>query len=429
MKKTKLLSSYEGATRVLAPALPLWLSFRAKKGKEDPERLDERNGLSLIDRPDGFVVWMHAASVGESQMLMPLINRITREIPRVNIVVTTGTVTSAQLLETVLPPRAVHQYAPADHPNAVNNFLNHWQPDLAMFAESELWPNMILGLKSRAIPHVLINARMSKESIERWGKNAKGSAKVLLDSFDLILAANTETANGLSWLTGRDIESAGNLKDAAPVLDSDPQDLQDFQSAIGERPVWCAASTHDGEEELVCDAMPLVREANPNSLLLLAPRHPERIDAVEAIFKKNQYKTQRRSDGRAPDKDTDVYIFDTIGDLGLVYHFSTVAFIGGSLIKGLKGHNPLEAARLENAIITGPQISSFADTYMALLAFDGVVRILDPKNLGKTIVGLFADPDQRNALTQSAKTFAQSRDAVLDFVWAELSPYLPESAA
>lgn len=425
MKKTPLLKSYSAATRMAAPALPLWLNRRAKKGKEDPARLNERRGISNIPRPGGNVIWLHAASVGESQMLMPVIMRILSEHRHFHIVVTTGTVTSAELLAEQLPKNAVHQYAPADHPKAVRAFLDHWQPDLAIFAESELWPNMIMQTKARDIPLALINARMSADSIERWAKRGKNSGKALLTCFDLILAADTATANGLSWLTGRDIEAAGNLKDAAPVLPVDAGELKKLKAALGRRPVWCAASTHAGEEELIAEAALEIKTKKPKSLLIIAPRHPERAAEVKAVFVKAGLNVLRRSSNRMPTGATDVYIVDRIGKMGLVYSLSKIAFVGGSLLDGLSGHNPLEPARLDCAVITGTHISSFADTYMSMLAFDGADRVLSPEELAPAVLKYMADAKARQAKAVAALKYAKSRDAVLDYVWTYLAPLLP----
>lgn len=427
MKKTRLLKTYSGATRLMAPVLPLWLGKRAKKGKEDPGRLSERDGVTTIAKPDGKLVWMHGASVGESQMLRPLIDKVLAQYANTSVLITTGTVTSAELLEKTLPKRAIHQYAPIDHPKAVKNFLNHWRPDVAIFAESELWPNMIMGAYERQIPLALINARMSASSIERWGKSAK-TVKSLLNCFQVILAANTETANGLSWLSGRDIESAGNLKDAAAPLSVDTDELKTFKTAFGRRAIWCATSTHKGEEELVLDAAAHVKDKRPSALLVLAPRHPERKDEIIALLKDRGLNFKCRSDNALPDKDTDVFVFDTIGDLGLVYRLTKIAFIGGSLVKGLSGHNPLEAARLDCAIITGSHISSFADTYMALMAFDGVKRILTPDQLAPSVLELLKDTNLRNSRIKAARDFAGSRDDVLEYVWDTLTPLWQDGA-
>ena len=426
MKKTPLLKSYSAVTRMVAPALPMWLKRRAAKGKEDPARLNERAGITSIARPDGKMIWLHAASVGESQMLMPVILRILAEHPHFHIVVTTGTVTSSQLLEQQLPNNAVHQYAPADHPKAVENFLNHWQPDLAIFAESELWPNMIMQTKSRSIPLALINARMSSDSIERWAKRGKKSGQALLACFDLILAADTATANGLSWLMERDIEAAGNLKDAAPTLPVDQDELNKLKVALGRRPVWCAVSTHAGEEALIAETVLQIKTKKPKSLLILAPRHPERAAQVKEVLTKAGFNVLRRSSHRMPSKNTDVYLIDQIGKMGLVYSLSKIAFIGGSLLDGLSGHNPLEPARLDCAVITGIHISSFADTYMSMLAFDGVKRILAPEELAPAVLKYMLDAKACKAKADAAMKFAKSRDAVLDYVWTYLTPLFPK---
>ena len=426
MKTTPLLKSYRAATRMLSPVLPLWLKRRAAKGKEDPERLAERQGISEYGRPAGHLIWLHAASVGESQMLMPLITRMTETYPDHPIIITTGTLTSAELLAKQLPANVLHQFAPADHPKAVKNFLDHWQPDMAIFAESELWPNMILSTKNRGIPMALINARMSAASMERWAKRGKKSANVLLSSFDLILAADKATADGLSWLLGKEIEASGNLKDAAQALPVDTDKLAQLKTAIGKRKVWLAASTHEGEDGLITKAALDVKRKYPSVLLILAPRHPERAKAVKEIFTKAGLNTLRRSSRRMPSADTDVYMFDSIGHMGLAYRLASVSLIGGSLCKGLSGHNPLEPARLGSAIITGPHIASFADTYMALLAFNGAKRILNNDDLAPAVIKLLGETKHRAARIKAAQQYAQSRDGVLDFVWEKLDPLLAQ---
>lgn len=426
MKKTRLLKTYSGATRLLAPALPLWLNHRAAKGKEDPTRLNERKGVSNLERPSGKMVWMHAASVGESQMLMPIVNRMLSERPGYNIVITTGTVTSAELLDKQLPDNAVHQYAPADHPKAVQNFLNHWKPDMAIFAESELWPNMIMAAKEQNIPMALINARMSANSIQRWAKRGKKSGQAILSSFDIILAADTQTADGLSWLLEKEIESSGNLKDSIPALDCDEAELKKLKTATKNRAIWCAASTHKGEEELIAKTALDIKKAQPNALLILAPRHPERAKEVKDILTKAGLTSLRRSSHRLPNRDTDVFIVDSMGHMGLVYRLAKIAFIGGSLIEGLSGHNPLEPARLGSAVITGKHISSFADAYMALLNYNAVTRILEPKELAPAVLGFFNNKSACKAQSEAALKYAMSRGDVLEYVWGQLEPLLPQ---
>lgn len=426
MKKTGLLKAYIGTTRLMAPVLPLWLKHRAKKGKENPARLDERRGISTIKRPNSPLIWLHAASVGESQMLLPIISRILERYPQYHIVITTGTVTSAELLDKQLPDNAIHQYAPADHPIAVKNFLDHWQPNMAIFAESELWPNMILMAKERNIPLALLNARMSTESIQRWAKRGKKSGQTLLSCFDLILAADKATSDGLSWLMEKDIESSGNLKDSAPSLSVDKAEYAILKAAIDNRPVWCAASTHSGEEELIAETALDIKKQIPNVLLIIAPRHPDRAKEVEGILGKAGLNSICKSSQKIPTEKTDVYIVDSMGHMGMVYRLAKVSFIGGSLLKGLSGHNPLEPARLGSAIVTGSKIASFADAYMALLTYNACKRVSSHSELTPTIMSLLSDNEMRNTQTDAAHKYIQSRDAVLDYVWEQLDPLLPK---
>jgi len=393
MSGTELIRAYSGLTHILAPILPVWVKRRALKGKEDPKRQNERFGQSSIARPDGQLFWMHGASVGETTMLLPLINKILNLYPTAHILVTSGTLTSATLMAERLPERAFHQYVPLDTPKAVSAFLNHWKPDAAFWAESEIWPNLITQTKMRGIPMGLINARMSDKSIKGWAKR-KNTANALFDAFDIILAANVDTANGLSWLLGRDIECAGNLKEASPKLPLHMDELEKLQEQIGERPVWCAASTHKGEEELIIAAHAQIRSKHPGALLILALRHPNRRTEVISLLSGSKFAV--RSEGHKITPTTSLFLFDTIGEMGLAYSLSDVSFVCGSLIEGLMGHNPLEPAQFKNAVLTGPFISSFADTYMQMFAFDAAQRILSPKMIGLSVSDLFSNPEKRD---------------------------------
>lgn len=435
-KNTLPLSAYQMVTSLLAPLLPFWLNKRVKQSKEDPQRLSERHGQSSYDRPSGKVIWMHAASVGESQMMMPIVNRLLDEHPGHHIVFTTGTCTAADLMVQRLPANALHQYAPADYRKAVIKFLNHWKPNLILFAESEIWPNMILESKKRGIPLALLNARMSQKSIASWGKKPK-SAQQIFQSFDKIIAADTPTANGLTWLAGKphqEIECAGNLKDAAPALPFDTTQLKQFKKAVRGRKIWCAASTHEGEEDAIIKAHIDIRKTHKNALLILVPRHPERTAKIETIIAKNGLdhicydgKEDFETNPFKISAKTHIVIINAIGLMGLVYRLAPISFIGGSLRPSLSGHNPLEPARLGSAIIAGQYISSFADAYMALLTYNGAKRILHENELSQTVTHLLSHEDERQKLALAAQNYAQGRDAVLDYVWAELTPLLEKS--
>lgn len=423
MSKTGLLRAYGGLTQLAAPVLPLWLARRARAGKEDPARRKERYGRASLMRPEGTLFWLHGASVGEVTMLLPLIDHIGQYYPRAHILVTSGTVTSAKLLETRLPARAMHQYAPLDTPKATARFLAHWKPDLALWAESEIWPNLILQTKAAGVPMALINARLSAKSIEGWSKR-KSSALALFNCFDLILAGDSDTQNGLSWLLGKGITMTGNLKDAAAKLPAEESELKTLRSAARKRPVWCAASTHEGEEQLILAAHRQILKAHPKALLILAPRHPERRAEISPLLE--GFTPATRSRQEVPRAKNQVYLFDTIGEMGLAYSVADISFVCGSLVKGLMGHNPLEPARFGNAVLTGAHIASFADSYKAMIAFNAAQRILSPDMIGQTLTSILSDKKALQEAQQQALHFAQSRDEVLATVWQALTPLLPE---
>lgn len=423
MSETGLIRAYSGLTKVIAPALPLWLKRRALKGKEDPERQGERFGMASIERPDSQLFWMHGASVGEVTMLLPLIDKVLAEYPSAHVLVTSGTTTSADLMAKRLPARAFHQYIPLDTPKAVTVFLDHWKPNMALWAESEIWPNLLLQTNARNIPMALINARMSEKSVQGWFKRRK-SAQSLFGCFDLILAGDEATANGLSWLLGKDIESTGSLKEAAPILPVNADNFAKLKAQIGDRPVWCAASTHKGEEEIILAAHEEVRANHPNALLILALRHPNRMEDVFTLAG-NAHMSIRSQKTVLHDLSS-IYLFDTIGEMGLAYSLSDITFVCGSLVEGLMGHNPLEPARFSNAVLTGAHISSFADSYMSMIAFDAAQRILSPDMVGQSVSELFSDSESLTRQQRLAFDYAESRNAVLDFVWDKLSPVLPE---
>ena len=423
MSETGLIRAYSGLTKVISPVLPLWLKHRAKAGKEDLSRQSERFGIASLQRPAGQLFWMHGASVGEVTMLLPLIDKVLEEYPQAHVLVTSGTTTSAELMAKRLPAGAFHQYVPLDTPKAATAFLEHWKPDMALWAESEIWPNLLIQTKSRNIPMALINARMSKKSVQGWFKRRK-SAQSLFGCFDVILAGDEASANGLSWILGKNIESAGSLKEAAPILPVNTAELEKLKAQIGNRPVWCAASTHKGEEELILAAHNKVQTKHPHALLILALRHPERKDQVCQLNGAELMKIRSADD--IIEQDTNIYLFDTIGEMGLAYSLSDVTFVCGSLVEGLMGHNPLEPARFGNAVLTGAHISSFADSYMSMIAFDAAQRILSPKMVGDAVSELFSNPDKLARQQRLAFDYAQSRNAVLDYVWDKLTPVLPE---
>ena len=424
-RETPLIKSYGVATRALGPLTPILLKRRQKQGKEDPARMDERHGNTNVPRPAGRMIWMHGASVGECLMLQPVINRLLATYQDAQVVITSGTITSAEILAKHLPERAIHQFVPLDYPKAIDRFLDHWKPDLAIWAESEIWPNMIRQTKARGIPMALLNARFSEKSLTGWSKRKK-SAQSLIGSFDLILAADTHTEKGLSWLLDRPVEMAGNLKDAAAPLPVNVKELKTLKSQTSRRQIWCAASTHEGEDIHMIRAHKQVLAKYKTSLLILAPRHPERSKDIQKLLKSAGLSFVTRSSGKPVERSDQVFLFDTIGEMGLAYRLSKLTFVCGSLLAGLSGHNPLEPARLGNAVLTGAHISSFADSYMSMIAFDAAQRLLSPQIIGPSILELLSNKDALTELQNKAEAYATGRDAVLDYVWDQLTPLIPK---
>lgn len=382
------LGLYRTASRLAAPLLSGVLARRARKGKEDPERRHERLGRPDRPRPDGLLVWMHGASVGESLVVASVAEELLARRPQLNILVTSGTVTSARLLATRLPERAFHQYIPVDTPAAARRFIGHWRPDLAVFAESELWPNLIVETARRETPMALINARMNDTSIRSW-RRRPDTARWLLGRFSWIGAADTRTRDGLEDLTGFPVSLAGNLKLEARPPAPDAVELDRIRTALGNRPVWLAASTHEGEEAIVLDAHTKLLADDPAALLILAPRHPERAAAVARLIADRGLTAVRRSEERLPDARCQVWLADTLGEMMLWYALAPASLIAGSLIPGIGGHNPVEASRAGTAVITGPHAASFDDLFDAYRRHKAAIEAADADSLARAVCAIW----------------------------------------
>jgi 3-deoxy-D-manno-octulosonic-acid transferase len=417
-----LLGLYRAATSLGGPLLGLELRRRLRRGKEDPARLPERFGVPGLPRPEGTLVWVHAASVGESLSVLPLIDALLERWRGLEILLTSGTVSSARILAARLPQRVLHQFVPLDRAAAWRRFLGHWRPSLALLVESELWPNLILEARGRGVPLALVNARLSARSFRRW-RRAPASARKLLASFDLCLAQSEGDGERLAALGAREVRAVGNLKRAAPPLPADPQALAALAAAVGERPVWLAASVHPGEDEAVLAAHRRIAADVPGLLTIVAPRHPERGDALATRIEAQRLLLARRSRGELPSAVTAVYLADTLGELGLLYRQARLAFIGGSLIPH-GGQNPLEAARLGCPPLLGPHMDNFREIADALLAADAALAVPDGEALARTVGDLLEDEAARDALAARAQTAAASEARVLDATIDALHPLL-----
>jgi len=419
MKTQMFLPVYRVAAQSLAPFSSLFLRRRAQRGKEDSLRLDERRGQPGLQRPAGRLAWLHGASVGEGLALLPLVDRLIDK--GFNVLVTTGTVTSARILAQRLPSGAFHQYAPLDAPGFIKTFLDHWRPDLFLLAESELWPNMICAVHARGIPIASVNARLSLRSFNRW-RMAPGFIGALLSRIDICLAQSEDDAARLLQLGAPRVHAAGNLKYDVEAPPADPARLDALVKAIGPRPVWVAASTHAGEEALALLAHKTLARQFPHLLTVLAPRHVERGDEIAVLAREAGLETAQRARGEAPTRATEVYVADTMGELGLFYRLASVIFVGKSLA-GRGGQNPIEPAKLGSAILHGPHVGNFVDVYAALDQGGGAFVVNDADELARRLAFLFDNPTLLRQAADLSRASVAALGGASDRVMRAIEPY------
>jgi 3-deoxy-D-manno-octulosonic-acid transferase len=427
MAKSIGLSVYQALTSAASPGIRLFLRSRRMRGKEDPQRVSERFGRTNRPRPEGPLIWIHAASVGESVSALPIIEHFRDTRPDLNILITTGTVTSAQILAERLPEDVIHQFVPVDTPGAVRRFLDHWHPDLALWMESEFWPNLIVATSRRDVPMILINASLSGRSFRSW-QRAPALAKALMSGFRACLAQTDEVAARLEALGARNVTCTGNLKYAAPPLPADAAAVDRVAAELDNRQHWLAASTHHGEEEIIAEAHISVRERVSGLLTIIAPRHPERGSAIAKILGGMGLIVARRSTNDVITPSTDIYLADTLGELGIFYRTTAITFMGGSLIPH-GGQNPLEPARLHCAILHGPHIFNFQEPIGDLLAAGASKTVADSSELGAAVALLLEDPDIATARAAAARRVGSATGNILDQVLDVIRLHLPEAPA
>src|SRR5437762_4550703 len=378
------LRVYQKLSAALVPLAPALIKRRLKQGKEDPARVGERRGMSRDIRPHGPLVWIHGASVGEVLAAAALIEKL--RALNIRILLTSGTVTSAAIVAKRFPADIIHQYVPYDSPRYVARFLDHWRPSLALFIESDLWPNLILSSAARRLPMVLINGRMSQRSFPRWRRVA-GTISALLDKFDVCLAQSQTDADRFATLGSRNVVVTGNLKLDVPAPPADANKLDMLMAMTRGRPVVVAASTHPGEEEILTETHRTLAGYFPKLLTVIVPRHPDRGEAIARMIAASGLNPTLRSHEDLPTATTDVYVADTMGELGLFYRLAPVVFMGGSLVPH-GGQNPIEPAKLGAAILHGPHVHNFADIYAALDHAGGALPVTDADRLAAALADL-----------------------------------------
>src|ERR1700733_7705595 len=417
-----LLKLYATLLEAGGPLLEFYLRRRLRAGREDAQRFGERHGNPSQARPDGFLIWFHAASVGESMSMLRLVDRLLEERRDLSILVTTGTVTSAAMVAGRLKDRVIHQYVPVDRAAWVARFLDHWRPDCAVWIESEIWPNLLDGIARRRIPAALVNARMSAKSHARWSM-APETIRRLLSTFDLCLAQTEDEAARLGALGARDVRYVGHLKFAAEPLPADAHALEQLKVAIGARPLWVLASSHEGEEEIAIAAHQRLVARFPDLLTVIVPRHTKRGGAIADRVEAAGLTVSLRSSGLPPSVKDGIHIADTMGELGIWYRLTTIACIGGSLVS-VGGHNPIEAAQLGCALLYGPHMFSVAGIAAELQAENAAIVVSDDKTLADAVGWLLEDKAATLAMAATARGIAERNRHVLDRAFAALDPLI-----
>jgi 3-deoxy-D-manno-octulosonic-acid transferase len=414
------LRAYRGFASFVTPLSRIVLARRLARGKEHPQRLSERRGEARIARPPGALIWAHGASVGEMLAIIPLVEGVRAR--NFNVLVTSGTVTSARLAEERLPPNVIHQFVPLDTPRYTARFLDHWRPDLALLAEQDLWPNLIVACKDRNIPLILVNGRLSERSFTRW-RYLPATIRSLLGRFDLCLTQSEPDAERYSELGAPRVSMTGNLKLDVPAPPVDAGKLAAMRAVVRQRPVIAAASTHPGEEAVVLDAVRRLRQSFPGLLTIIAPRHPERGAGVVEIATAAGLNAVSRSRGLLPDRGTDVYVADTIGELGLIYRLAPIVFMGGSLVRH-GGQNPIEAAKLGAAILHGPHVWNFAEIYLSLDEAHGAEEVLDVNRLTARFAAWLGDAALRKQVADAGQKTVENLSGALRRTMTAIEPYL-----
>lgn len=410
---------YKLLVTIFYPIIRIYLGLRRRKGKEDahPDRFAERLGRPSLARPNGFLIWLHGASVGEINSMRGLIARLHHDYPRAQILLTSGTTASAKIAKNF---DVLHQYVPIDVPFVVNRFMRHWRPDLAIRVDSDLWPVQLDALKIAGIPNFLINGAMSEKSFLRHQKN-KRFAQRMMCSFTKIMAKSSTDAARFSGLGAKNVSVMDNLKYSVPPVADKPELRKKWLVAAGARPIWHAAVLGEGESEIIFDAHRAILRKIPNALLLITPRHPSM--KAELARTAGNLKIAFRTDNSAPSGN--VYVADTMGEMGLFYRCANVAFMGRSLLPECRGSSPIEAMQLDNIVITGKHTNTFDEVYDEMAADKVLERIADTTQLASMVLKFLENKKFFTTRHAAIKKFIAKKSNTLEEVMTQLHPYIP----
>lgn len=421
-----LLHIYLLFSIINAPLLWYIERRRTKVGKEDMQRISERHGRTSVSRPKGKLVWLHAASVGESLSLLSIINGLLSRSSedRPTVLITTNTTTSAAILKKILPQEVIHQYFPYENKGAISRFLDHWEPNIAIWTEGELWPRILYQVNKSSIKMFLINARASQKTRGRWQKFPK-TVSSILNMFVKISAQDQATADLLESIgvIKHKIFFIGSTKEDASPLPYDKDKIAALNLEIGDRDVWLAASTHEGEEELILRAhQSIVNKSLRSPLLILAPRHPERGRDILNLSHNLGFVGALRSNADPLHKNVNVYVADTIGEMGLWYRLSPISFIAGSLGR-IGGHNPFEPMSLRSAIISGKNVSNFDEIYQKLSDANACRMISDSTELAESVLYYFNEKNRTASISRAQnllKNLGGASSQIVDLIISEI---------
>lgn len=409
---------YKFFTTIFYPIIRLYLGLRRKRGKEDADniRFNERLGRASIPRPDGFLLWIHGASVGEVNSLRGLIPRIKRDYPYVNILVTCGTVTGMRTAKNL---DTISQYVPIDIPFIVRRFMKHWHPDMAIRVDSDLWPVQLDALRKNKTPNFLINGAVTSKSFKKWMRR-KRFIRRIMSSFTFVMAKSDRDAMRLSSMGADNVMVINNLKYTTPPPADKPTERTAFMRSIGKRPLWHAAVLGEGEQDIIYAAHKLVLKKIPDAMVLITPRHPsmkellgQKTDGMSIAF---------RSDNAAPD--ADIYVADTLGEMGLFYRVSKIAFMGRSLLPDTRGSSPIEAMQLGNVVTTGPYTSTFDEIYDEMTENGILERKSTPAEIAKWVISMLSGDSAGTKLQAAQKKFTDAKVDTLDTIMYQLKDAL-----
>ncbi len=419
---------YKSLIKFLYPTvINKYIQSRIKKGKEDINRFNERIGRPTLTRPEGKLVWMHGASVGESISMLPLISQLLKEDPKLNIMVTTGTVTSAEIMAKRLPKGAFHQYFPIDNPIFTTRFIKYWHPDLVLWFESEFWPSILSSINRKKIPLLLVNGRISDKSFKRW-QQLGFVIKEILGYFTLCLGQSDEDARRLQVLGAKDAICLGNLKYAGLPLPLDKDKRQEVLNMIKDRKVWVVSSTHHDEELKIGKILPKLKKNFPDLLTIIAPRHPHRgAEIKQKLEEEIKLNVSLRSKAEPITEKTDVYVADTLGELGIWYNISDIVFIGGSLIPH-GGQNFMEPSRDKCCVLVGPHMHNFADCMTRAKKADAIIQVNDTQELLSHLENLLSDEKTLKTKCKKAYDWTVSEGKVLDDIVKKVKDYIGENS-